>query len=219
MKRSSWIITAAAVLMTAALASGCAKKPAVETPAATVETTTPETTAAATAPETTTAQETTKDSVETGGQAVNLKDRYHMLQGTVVKTAQDGSVFTLRADDGKDYDIKQADILDVEVEIEKDVQIAIACIGRPDGQAGDVQMVVALPEQEEWTIYQETGTTVFNAMSSFTLKTDDNRELSLIKDNCPMEEGALTKDSGDRIMVAYVTSGGTNFPVEVRKGK
>ena len=34
-----------------------------------------------------------------------------------------------------------------------------------------------------------------------------------------MEEGALTKDSGDRVMVAYVTSGGTNYPVEVRKGE
>ena len=79
--------------------------------------------------------------------------------------------------------------------------------------------MVALPEQEEWTVYQETGTTMFNAMSSFTVKTDDNRELSLLKDNCPMEEGALTKDSGDRVMVAYVTSGGTNYPVEVRKGE
>ncbi len=212
MKRRSWIIAAAAVLMAAALAAGCARKPAAETPAETVETTAPETTKA---PETT-APETTKDSAETSGQ-VDLKDRYHMLQGTVVKTAEDGSVFTLQADDGKDYDIKQAEIRDVEVEIKKDVQIAIACIGKPGTE--DVQMVIALPEQEEWTVYQETGTTVFNAMSSFTLKTDDNRELSLLKDNCPMEEGALTKDSGDRIMVAYVTSGGTNFPVEVRKGK
>ncbi len=211
MKRSSWIITAAAVLMTAALASGCARKPAVETPAATVETTVPETTAT---PETTAPAGT-----EASGQAVDLKDRYHMLQGTVVKAAEDGSVFTLQADDGKDYDIKQADIRDVEVEIKKDVQIAIAYIGKPVGQIQDIQMVIALPEQEEWTIYQETGTTVFNAMSSFTLKTDDNRELSLLKDNCPMEEGALTKDSGDRIMVAYVTSEGTNFPIEVRKGK
>lgn len=211
MKRRSWIITVAVVLMAAALAAGCAKKPAAETPAAT---TAPETT---TVPETTTAPETTQASTETSGQAVDLKDRYHMLQGTVVKAAQDGSVFTLQADDGKDYDIKQADIRDVEVEIKKDVQIAIACIGKPGSE--DAQMVIALPEQEEWTIYQETGTTVFNAMSSFTLKTDDNRELSLMKDNCPMEEGALTKDSGDRVMVAYVTSGGTNFPVEVRKGK
>lgn len=216
MMRSSWIITAAAVLMTAALVSGCSRKPEAETVPAVTET-----------QETTTAQETTAVSgtteasgaTEAAGQAVDLTDRYHLLQGTVVKTAEDGSVFTLQADDGKNYDIKRADIGDVEVEIETDVQIAIAYIGKPVGRIGDVQLVVALPEQEEWTVYQETGTTVFNAMSSFTLKTDDNRELSLLKDNCPMEEGALTRDSGDRIMVAYVTSQGTNFPIEVRKGK
>lgn len=215
MKRRSWIIAAAAFLTAAALATGCARKPAAETPAAAVETTVPET---AKAPETT-APATTQAGTEASSQAVDFKNRYHMLQGTVVKAAEDGSVFTLRADDGKDYDINQADIRDVEVEIKKDVQLAIAYIGKPLGQIADVQLVIALPEQEEWTIYQETGTTVFNAMSSFTMKTDDNRELSLMKDNCPMEEGALTKDSGDRLMVAYVTSDGTNLPIEVRKGE
>lgn len=213
MKRRSWMITAAAVLTVAALAAGCARKPAVQTPAAAAETTAPET---GKAPETTAPAAA---QTEAASQTADLKNRYHMLQGTVVKAAEDGSVFTLQADDGKAYDIRQADIRDVEVDIKKDVQLAIAYIGRPLGQIEDVQMVLALPEQEEWTIYQETGTTVFNAMSSFTMKTDDNRELSLMKDNCPIEEGALTKDSGDRLAVAYVTSDGTNLPIEVRKGK
>ena len=121
------------------------------------------------------------------------------------------------------YTDVRSQIRDVETEIAEDEQIAIAYIGGEIGKDGaglaDVELVVALPEQEEWTIYRETGTTMFNAMSSFTVKTDDNRELALLKDNCPMEEGALTKDSGDRVMVAYVTSGGTNFPIEVRKGE
>ena len=56
-----------------------------------------------------------------------------MLQGTVTKVTADGSVFTLQADDGRDYDISQSDIRDVEVEIEEDVQIAIAYIGEPLG--------------------------------------------------------------------------------------
>ncbi len=216
MKRRSWIITAAAVLAAALLAAGCAKKTSPETTPAVTETTA-QTTPAVTEPE------TTEPATEADGEAVDLTNRYHMLQGTVVKTAEDGSVFTLRADDGKNYDIKLARIRDVEVEIQEDVQIAVAYIGKEIGKDGvkpeDADLIVALPEQEEWTVYQETGTTVFNAMSSFTVKTDDNRELSLLKDNCPMEEGALTKDSGDRVMVAYVTSGGTNYPVEVRKGK
>lgn len=216
MKRRSWIITAAAVLAAALLAAGCARKTGPETTPSTTETTA-RTTEAPTEPE------TTEPATEADGEAVDLTNRYHMLQGTVVKTTEDGSVFTLQADDGKNYDIKLTQIRDVEVEIKEDVQIAIAYIGGEIGKDSvkpeDADLVVALPEQEEWTIYRETGTTVFNAMSSFTVKTDDNRELSLLKDNCPMEEGALTKDSGDRVMVAYVTSGGTNYPVEVRKGK
>ena len=59
-------------------------------------------------------------------------------------------MFTLQADDGKDYDISQSNIRDVEVEIEEDVQIAIAYIGEPLGSLEDVTLVVALPEQEEW---------------------------------------------------------------------
>ena len=217
MKRRSWMIATAAVLAAVLLAAGCSKKPAAETAPSATETTEAQTTEAATEPE------TTEASTEADGEAVDLTNRYHMLQGTVVKTTDDGAVFTLQADDGKNYDIKLSQIRDVETEIAEDEQIAIAYIGGEIGKDGaglaDVELVVALPEQEEWTIYRETGTTMFNAMSSFTVKTDDNRELALLKDNCPMEEGALTKDSGDRVMVAYVTSGGTNFPIEVRKGE
>ncbi|MCB7059976.1 hypothetical protein LIZ31_18550, partial [Eggerthella lenta] len=68
-------------------------------------------------------------------------------------------MFTLQADDGRDYDIRQSDIRDVEVEIEEDVQIAVAYIGEPLGRLEDVTLVVALPEQEEWSILTEKGTT------------------------------------------------------------
>ena len=80
-----------------------------------------------------------------------------------------------------------------------------------------MDLVVVFPEQEEWTICQETGTTLFNAMSSFTLKTDQGHELQLLKDNCPIEDGALSQDSGDRVTVIYVTSQGLNFPIEILK--
>ena len=87
------------------------------------------------------------------------------------------------------------------------------------GKLEDVDLVVALPEQEEWTISTEEGTTTANAMSSFAMKTADGRELSFLKDNCPIEDGALSEDSGDSIWVTYVTSEGMNFPVEIEKGE
>ena len=144
MKKHSLMITAAALAAAMVLGTGCAKKPAVETS----ETVTSQ----ASAEETTKAPETTAKAPETTEQAAEAKEVYHMLQGTVTKVTADGSVFTLQADDGKDYDISQSNIRDVEVEIEEDVQIAIAYIGEPLGSLEDVTLVVALPEQEEWSI-------------------------------------------------------------------
>lgn len=211
MKKHSFIIAAAAIAATIALGTACAKKPAVET----METVT----SAAPTEETTKPQPTGTQPEETTAEAPESKEIYHMLQGTVTKVTGDGDVFTLRADDGRDYDIRPADIRDVEVEIAEDVQIAIAYIGGPLGELKDVTLVVALPEQEEWSILTEKGTTTANAMSSFTMKTDDGQELSFLKDNCPIEDGSLAGDSGDEVSVTYVNSQGVNYPVEIKSAK
>ena len=211
MKKHSFIIAAAAIAATIALGTACAKKPAVET----METVT----SAAPTEETTKPQPTGTQPEETTAEAPESKEMYHMLQGTVTKVTGDGDVFTLRADDGRDYDIRPADIRDVEVEIAEDVQIAIAYIGGPLGELKDVTLVVALPEQEEWSILTEKGTTTANAMSSFTMKTDDGQELSFLKDNCPIEDWSLAGDSGDEVSVTYVNSQGVNYPVEIKSAK
>lgn len=51
------------------------------------------------------------------------------------------------------------------------------------------------------------------------MKTDDGQELSFLKDNCPIEEGALAGDSGDKVTVTYVNSQGVNYPVEIKGTK
>lgn len=207
--RKQVYMTAAAVMVGVLLASGCSKNQE-EAPSSSVPQT--ETTTESEAPsETETTPAQTEESAEAG--------RYHMLQGTVVEEKEDGSAFTLLADDGKEYEISLSDIRDVETEIAADVQIAIAYIGEPLGKLEDVDLVVALPEQEEWTISTEEGITTANAMSSFAMKTADGRELSFLKDNCPIEDGALSGDSGDSVRVTYVTSEGMNFPVEIEKGE
>ena len=196
--RKQVYMTAVAVMAGVLLASGCSKNQD-EMPSSSVpQTETATESEASSETETTPAQ--TEEPAEAG--------RYHMLQGTVIL-----------ADDGKEYEISLSDIRDVETEIAEDVQIAIAYIGEPLGKLEDVDLVVALPEQEEWTISTEEGTTTANAMSSFAMKTADGRELSFLKDNCPIEDGALSEDSGDSIWVTYVTSEGMNFPVEIVKGQ
>lgn len=203
-------VAAAAAAAGVLLISGCSKKQE-ETSVSRTETQTESEKETEKLSETETSAEQTEEAKE--------NERYHMLQGTVIKAEEDGSVFTLQADDGKEYEISLSDIRDAEVEIAADVQIAIAYIGEPLGKLEEVELVVALPEQEEWTISTEEGITTSNAMSSFSMKTEDGRELSFLKDNCPVEEGALAGDSGDSVRVIYVTSEGMNFPVEIEKGE
>ena len=169
----------------------------------------------------TSVEETTKPE-ETSSETTVPEDtessKFYMLQGTITKVEKDGSAFTLQADDGKKYTISVSDISDVETELEKNTQIAIACMKDASGDSEKDIYIAAFPEQEEWTISTDEGVTTSNAMSTFMIQTTDGREIGFIKDNCPSDEDALTSDSGDSVIVTYVTSDNANFPLEIRKG-
>ena len=190
--------------------SACGKKPAApaDTTAQTESTAEPST-------EETTAEAPSETQVPEGTES----SKFFMLQGTITKAEKDGSAFTLLADDGNEYTIALSDIRDVETEIEKNIQIAIACMKDASGDPEKAAYIVAFPEQEEWTISTDEGITTSNAMSTFMIQTSDGREIGFIKDNCPSDENALTSDSGDSVIVTYVTSDNANFPLEIRKGK
>ncbi|MCB7318860.1 hypothetical protein [Lacrimispora sp. 210928-DFI.3.58] len=198
---------AAAIAAAVVLAAGCGKKTGTEatepTTAAQAESSVTETTKAAEP------TEPVDSSEEQLGETA-----YYMLQGTVKEVAEDGLSFELAADDGETYKLKLSDIRDVETDIEKDKQIAIACVTET-GDHKDAVMVVALPEQEEWSFEEVSGETTANAMSTFTLKTEGGQELSFMKDNCPIEEGALNRDSGDQVRVTYISALNSNFPIMV----
>lgn len=192
--------------------SACGKKPAVP-----ADTTAPAQTESTAEPSTeeTTAEAPSETQVPEGTES----SKFFMLQGTITKAEKDGSAFTLLADDGNEYTIALSDIRDVETEIEKNIQIAIACMKDASGDPEKAAYIVAFPEQEEWTISTDEGITTSNAMSTFMIQTSDGREIGFIKDNCPSDENALTSDSGDSVIVTYVTSDNANFPLEIRKGK
>ena len=192
--------------------SACGKKPAA--PADTTAPTQTESTAEPSTEETT-AEAPSETQVPEGTES----SKFFMLQGTITKAEKDGSAFTLLADDGNEYTIALSDIRDVETEIEKNIQIAIACMKDASGDPEKAAYIVAFPEQEEWTISTDEGITTSNAMSTFMIQTSDGREIGFIKDNCPSDENALTSDSGDSVIVTYVTSDNANFPLEIRKGK
>ena len=177
MKKHSLMITAAALAAAMVLGTGCAKKPAVETS----ETVTSQ----ASAEETTKAPETTAKAPETTEQAAEAKEVYHMLQGTVTKVTADGRCSPFRRTTARTMISASPTSGTWRWRLRRMCRLAIAYIGEPLGSPEDVTLVVALPEQEEWSILTEKGTTTANAMSSFTMETDDGQELSFLKDNCP----------------------------------
>ena len=134
--------------------SACGKKPA-----APADTTAPAQTESTAEPST---EETTAGSIWPRFQ--KLKVQIFVAEDHHQET-KDGSAFTLLADDGNEYTIALSDIRDVETEIEKNIQIAIACMKDASGDPEKAAYIVAFPEQEEWTISTDEGITTSNAMA------------------------------------------------------
>lgn len=192
----------------AALATGCQKAEPAET-----------TVAAETTAEAGTTDSASSESSETAQDDEKLAD-YHLLQGIVTGTNDEKGTFTLKADDGGEYVITTADIRDVETEIADDSLVVIGYIGTEIHDNTDlekVNMVIAAPGDDDWTIAYAEGTTTANAMSTFTMVTADGTEMGFMKDGCPMDEDALGGDSGAKISVVYMDSKDVSFPLEIKK--
>ena len=181
-----------AVVMSAALATGCQKAEPVETTAA---------------------AETVAESTGTG----TAENESSETSGTA---AQDDERFTLKADDGGEYVITTGNIGDVETEIADDSLVVIGYIGveiHDNMDLEKVNMVIAAPGDDDWTIAYAEGTTTANAMSTFMMVTADGTEMGFMKDGCPMDEDALGGDSGAKISVVYMDSEDVSFPLEIKK--
>ena len=194
--------------MSAALATGCQKAEPAETTVAA---------------ETTTAAETAESTSSGSSEAAQDDEKlanYHLLQGIVTGTNDEKGTFTLKADDGGEYVITTADIHDVETEIADDSLVVIGYIGveiHDNTDLEKVDMVIAAPGDDDWTIAYAEGTTTANAMSTFTMVTADGTEIGFMKDGCPMDEDALGGDSGAKISVVYMDSEDVSFPLEIKK--
>ena len=53
-------------------------------------------------------------------------------------------------------------------------------------------------------------------MSTFTLITGSGEDITFIKDNCRIEDGAMSTDSGDSVVVYYADGGELgNYPLRI----
>lgn len=146
-----------------------------------------------------------------------------ILRGTVIDGSDYSESITIRTDNGNDYNIFTTSVpLEEITTIKPGQKIAIAYSGTVEGEdLQGVQLVVTLNPQVQYEIKTATGVTVSNAMSTFIVKDGEGEEISFMKDNCEMEEGALSKDSGDEVKVVYVTSADTdiNYPLKIGKAQ
>ena len=83
----------------------------------------------------------------------------------------------------------------------------------------DVEFIAVLPDGG-YTLKRIFGVTTANMMSSFTVQTGDGTQIQLIKDNCRIDNGAMTRDSGDPVIVYYADGGELGcYPLRVYEGK
>ncbi|MCI7128908.1 MAG: hypothetical protein MR934_11740, partial [Clostridium sp.] len=118
------------------------------------------------------------------------------------------------------YALATENIHDVETEIADNSVVAIGYIGEElhdSDELKNVELVIAAPGDDDWTIAYAEGTTTANAMSTFTMVTADGTEMGFMKDGCPMDEDALGGDSGAKVGVVYMDSEDVSFPLEIKK--
>lgn len=144
---------------------------------------------------------------------------FNILQGTVVEGSETSESITIRTDTGTKLTFKGADVGGIVTtsEIAPGKEVALAYQGEYNGKdLKGIKLLLLLDDQATWEVRIAQGTTIYNMMSSFEIQTEDGQQISFLKDGCGQEEGTLTKDSGDQVTIAYVsTENGENYPIHI----
>ncbi len=114
------------------------------------------------------------------------------------------------------WSVTEAELAAIECEPEADMEVALLFQGDIVADSENVHFLVMLPE-EDYRIRTATGVTESNIMSGFSMRTAKGELISFVKDNCRIEEGAMTETDGDRITVYYAEGREANYPFKVYK--
>ncbi len=141
----------------------------------------------------------------------------HAIINRVVKE-DDGSTiytFTDKLDPENVWAVRSIEFGDILVEASAGTETAVMFLGDIINNSEDTIFVAMLPEGD-YTIGYAAGVMIDNAMSTFTLDTGNGETLSFLKDNCPMDEGVLSANDGDRIVVYYAEdTEGNRYPFRI----
>lgn len=150
---------------------------------------------------------------------------YGIMHATVIdingKIGDSATIYTFtdKLDPDNSWSFSGLEIGDIEAEPTVGMEVAILFTGNITGDTDSVRFAVILPEGD-FTLKRIEGKTVNNVMSQFTVMSASGTEVTLIKDNCRMDDNALSSESGDTVIVYYADGGELgNYPVRVFTGK
>ena len=223
-KRKGHKMAAGLCLLAAlSLASGCSSKAEQETTAA-----------SALAEETMTAAETAETETETEAETAETypgtlaaaegeeQAYFGVMYASVLDLWQDGegvNIYSLQDSNDPEniWTVSGLDIGLVDTELEKGSQAAFLFSGDMARNPEQVVLVAAVP-YTAYRLGRAEGTTDNNMMSTFSIRTDSGEQISFLKDGCRIEEGAMSRNEGDRVVVyyAYSQENAVYYPLEVR---
>lgn len=145
-------------------------------------------------------------SAEEGGE----ERAYGVMYAAVidVQTDEEGQrIYSLQDvnDPENAWTLSDRDIGDVVAEPEKGGMAALLFSGDIVQDAENVVFIAAVPDST-YRLGKAAGVTENNVMSTFTLHADDGQTMNFLKDNCQIEEGAMSQNAGDRVVVYYAYS-------------
>ena len=116
------------------------------------------------------------------------------------------------------WSVTGLEVGDIETELSAGTDVVILFHGDMVRDSENVEFLVILGDGT-YELKRAAGVTTSNMMSTFTVETAAGSEIQLHKDNCRIDNGALTRDSGETVIVYYADGGELGcYPLRVYKG-
>ncbi len=173
-----------------------------------------------------------ESSASVSEEAPGKTEEFKILTGKVTKVADTLDSMTM-VNDGTEttFDLSNV-VVETSYALEPDVEVSVIYKGEISGRdTSNAKIILVLDSQKSMKVQEAAGSVTDQAMSSFTIKTEDGTELGFLKDNCEgLESGVLGKaaddsnGSGAMVKVTYVTvsydaDSKSNFPLKVEAVK
>ena len=141
----------------------------------------------------------------------STRDIFGVMYAGCLMVQDDGEghfIYTLRddADPENAWSIESRLVGDIFTEVEKGSRVAVLFSGDIVDDPDNVVFISILPDRE-CRIKHARGTIINNIIDSFTMLTEEGREITFKKDNCLVDRDALSTESGDTILVYYADCG------------